>query len=432
MRLSGTRRCVALVGVVGIAISGVLAPNLGAQEQLVALPTLTELQGLSYESSGVGEVRSPRLGHDDLRKVVQTFESYRRGVQRQREYREPILTRGTQGMGVFTQAAPAIVLVNTAVYDAGAETAQEQAASLELVSEGTGVIIEASGLVLTNWHVIEDFEWAIIFLKPPANVIAEDYVMAWSNGLLAEVVHQDSTTDLALLRIVELPSETKLPTLSVFSTSSPEIAQDIHVIGHPLGSLLPWSYTTGVVSQIRENYTWTYDDGSNHQATVVQIQTSVNPGNSGGPLLDDNGQVVGLITASQAGAEQVHFAIAPNVIQDFLDGSQSGSVRRRGVANNAPNDRTAQVSQASYGAQQVIKSSYGDLTTYFVVGATGEPVGLLIEAPGRETVVTAWQPTISAGYVNWALLSADGDTLAEATGDSGVPTRFSAPEGGTR
>ena len=71
-----------------------------------------------------------------------------------------------------------------------------------------------------------------------------------------------------------------LSALSVLQIELPEVGQDIHVIGHPQG--LVWSYTNGVVSQIRDNHEWTYSDGSKHQSRVLQIQTAINPGNSGG------------------------------------------------------------------------------------------------------------------------------------------------------
>lgn len=94
-----------------------------------------------------------------------------------------------------------------------------------------------------------------------------------------------------------------------------QVAEDIHVIGHPEGN--PWSYSTGVVSQIRDGYEWTYTDGSKHQAKVLQLQTAISPRNSGGPVLDDQGRLLGLIAMSQEG-QNLDYAVAADVIQSFV------------------------------------------------------------------------------------------------------------------
>jgi S1-C subfamily serine protease len=94
-----------------------------------------------------------------------------------------------------------------------------------------------------------------------------------------------------------------------------QVAQDIHIIGHPHGNL--WSYSTGVVSQIRDRYTWSYSDGSEHEAKVLQLQTAINPGNSGGPVLNDTGSILGLVAMSEEG-QNLDYAIAADVIKQFL------------------------------------------------------------------------------------------------------------------
>ncbi len=73
-----------------------------------------------------------------------------------------------------------------------------------------------------------------------------------------------SKADLALLKMIDPP--TTLPYLTLGEIDQVQVAEDIHVIGHPHGNL--WSYSSGVVSQIRDGYTWTYSDKSTHEAKV--------------------------------------------------------------------------------------------------------------------------------------------------------------------
>ena len=92
---------------------------------------------------------------------------------------------------------------------------------------------------------------------------------------------------------------------------------DVHAIGHPLGN--PCTYTQGVVSQIRKNHVWNYDEYNSFEATVIQTQTPINPGNSGGPLISDKGFVIGINSFVQLETEGIAFAVASIEIQDFLN-----------------------------------------------------------------------------------------------------------------
>lgn len=173
---------------------------------------------------------------------------------------------------------------------------------------GSGVVINSTGDILTNWHVIDGHPAAAIFFKPQTNEDAEN-----SRPYVARLVAQSETVDLALLHLTEAPpSRVSIPLGNI---SSVQVVEDIHVIGHPKGN--PWSYSTGVVSQIRDGYAWTYVDGSKHQAKVLQLQTAISPGNSGGPVLDDQGRLLGLIAMSQEG-QNLDYAVAADVIQSFL------------------------------------------------------------------------------------------------------------------
>lgn len=90
---------------------------------------------------------------------------------------------------------------------------------------------------------------------------------------------------------------------------------DAHAIGHPGGE--NWTYTKGFVSQVRPDYSWNID-GTYHKAELIQIQTPISPGNSGGPLLSSEGKLLGVNTLTDTGLNSVYYAVSVNEIKAFL------------------------------------------------------------------------------------------------------------------
>lgn len=202
----------------------------------------------------------------------------------------------------------------------GAEIFQEKARSVVLVvSEegiGSGAIVDRSGAVITNWHVVEGSERVLVIYKPedtktPLEELRQHH---------AKVEKVDEIADLALLRIAD--PNPGISALKISDRSNLKVASVVHAIGHPTGET--WTYTRGYVSQVRDGYKWEIQ-GQAHQADVVQTQTPINPGNSGGPLLDSRGAIVGLNTFKAEG-EGLNFAVRSTEIRRFLARGQS---RRR-------------------------------------------------------------------------------------------------------
>ena len=178
---------------------------------------------------------------------------------------------------------------------------------------GTGSIISADGMVLTNWHVVGDQKQVTVLFKPQgfsALDSAENYV--------ADVIKLDRTKDLALIKIKAFNKV--VSPIEISSGESIEIAQDVHAIGHPRGNY--WTYTRGVISQIRPAYEWQSDEKLVHKADVLQTQTPINPGNSGGPLLDDDGVMVGVNSFVDLGADGLNYAVAATAVNQFLNSNQ--------------------------------------------------------------------------------------------------------------
>lgn len=176
---------------------------------------------------------------------------------------------------------------------------------------GTGVVVSPKGHILTNWHVAQGYE--VVGVVPRNRELLKGLTeLRKEHVSLARVLASDSRRDLALIYVTPVPVGLKVAPLG--KPGSVEVGQDVYSIGHPEGLL--WSYAEGVVSQIRPDYQWVYADGSTHQATVLQIQTPMYPGNSGGALFDGGRQVVGILYGGKEAT--LGFAIAVNEVYDWI------------------------------------------------------------------------------------------------------------------
>ena len=142
---------------------------------------------------------------------------------------------------------------------------------------GTGVLISETGIVLTNYHVIHRAEIIRVWYYDPTD----------SNYSYAKVIGIDPVADLALLQL-ELDPDTPPPVYLEIEREVPVIAEAVVAIGHPVG--LQWSVTTGSINhQARPGKITPY-------VNVIQHSAEINKGNSGGPLINTNGDIVGINT----------------------------------------------------------------------------------------------------------------------------------------
>ena len=107
-----------------------------------------------------------------------------------------------------------------------------------------------------------------------------------------------------------------LPAVNLAKQSNITIGQKVHAIGHPAG--LYWSYTDGIISQIRLQHKWSYSEDWLLQADVIQTQVPINPGNSGGPLLDNNHNLVGINSMGYDEFDNLNFAVSISSVKEFL------------------------------------------------------------------------------------------------------------------
>lgn len=214
---------------------------------------------------------------------------------------------------------PGIVLARTGTAhgsDASERTAMSRVdrGSYQLASIGTGFYVSQDGHVLTNSHVVDECS----AIRLPAT------------DTIASLVVRDETNDLALIKadipdraIVEFPITDEL-----------KQGQDIFVYGFPLDGYLPSSgnITTGIISALA---------GLNNNSSLIQITAPVQPGNSGGPLFDEDGKVVGVVVGKADAIkiaratgdipQNVNFAIGLRTVKSFLDSNNVGYKKTRGL-----------------------------------------------------------------------------------------------------
>jgi Do/DeqQ family serine protease len=172
-------------------------------------------------------------------------------------------------------------------------------------SLGSGVIADASGLVVTNVHVIEGADEIKVSL-------------ADKREFEATVVLKDPRTDLAVLRLKD--SHEKFPFLDFANSDALEVGDIVLAIGNPFG--VGQTVTHGIVSALARTQV-----GISDYQFFIQTDAAINPGNSGGALVDLTGKLVGVNTAifSRSGGSQgVGFAIPANMVQVVLTSAKSG------------------------------------------------------------------------------------------------------------
>ncbi|HJT20786.1 MAG TPA: trypsin-like peptidase domain-containing protein [Nitrospira sp.] len=204
-------------------------------------------------------------------------------------------------------------------------------------SGGTGSIIRQDGLVLTNAHVVieeqtgKPYPRLTLYLKPER--VSGDPKIDLSRSAKGRLIAFSQPLDLALLKLDGLPGP--FPVLELDDSDRIEIGDRVVAIGHPEQGGL-WTLTTGTISAQFENFNATKGK------SVFQTETGLNRGNSGGPLLDTYGRMVGINTAiarlSSDGLPitSISFSLKSNVAKRWL--------RDQGVsfADMPPSDRPAQ------------------------------------------------------------------------------------------
>ncbi|MCK9369002.1 trypsin-like peptidase domain-containing protein [Candidatus Dojkabacteria bacterium] len=210
---------------------------------------------------------------------------------------------------------------NTATDDTKVKVTSEENVVIDVVSKskdavvsialskdtiGTGFIVDKSGIIITNQHVV--------------SVPNQKYQVITSDGKSHDVTEAiiDDTFDIAILKI----SGDNFSALTLGDSDLLKVGQLVIAIGNPLGEYAG-SVTTGVISGLGRSVTT--QSGSFWSSTakqydnVIQTDAAINPGNSGGPLLSSSNNVIGVNFATTSGAENISFALPINLVKQRLD-----------------------------------------------------------------------------------------------------------------
>jgi S1-C subfamily serine protease len=166
---------------------------------------------------------------------------------------------------------------------------------------GTGVIVDSSGFILTNSHVVDD-----------GNAKEVKVLLYDGETKTAKILWSDSAMDLAVIKIVA----SNLNVADLGNSDELKVGEAAVAIGNPLGLSFERSVTQGIISGLNRSLAISQTETIDG---LIQTDASINPGNSGGPLLNAQGQVIGINTIKMQSAEGLGFAIPINSAKPIVD-----------------------------------------------------------------------------------------------------------------
>jgi len=253
---------------------------------------------------------------------------------------------------VSEMVSPSVVVITTeqVVYSQWSWYGQNQVES----GAGSGVIISSDGYILTCAHVVSGASQITVTIGDT------DYT--------ATVVGEDDTSDVAVLKI----DATGLTPATVGDSDSLSVGDSVLAVGNPLGEL-GGTVTSGIVSALNRSVT-IQGTSSTNTMSLIQMDASVSPGNSGGGLFNMNGELIGLVNAksSSSDAEGLGFAIPINdaiqVAQDLLENGYVSGRPYMGITYIAMTDAQT--------AAQLNVNAYGVYVVDVVQGGPADKAGL--------------------------------------------------------
>lgn len=167
-------------------------------------------------------------------------------------------------------------------------------------SVGAGVCVNEDGYVVTNYHVIAGSDNIVLYLSDGS-----------TTG--AELKYKDSNMDIAILK-----ANTSLPYLKI-AEDDVMVGEDVLAVGTPISLLLQHSFTKGIVSAVNRTLKVSTSSGEAYMQNLIQHDASLNSGNSGGPLINEKGEIIGINTLKISGGEGIGFAIPVKTFNTLLN-----------------------------------------------------------------------------------------------------------------
>lgn len=168
---------------------------------------------------------------------------------------------------------------------------------------GTGIIISSNGYILSNSHVTGE-KYSTCY------VTIED-----KNTYRGVVVWANTDLDLSITKI----NAQDLPTISLGDSSNIRIGETVYAIGNPIGYEFRRTVTSGIISAINRTVKIEENDNTIYMTDLIQTDASINSGNSGGPLIDTKGKVIGINSVKITSAEGIGFAVPINVVKPVIE-----------------------------------------------------------------------------------------------------------------
>lgn len=228
----------------------------------------------NYSSSP--EATATRLYNEEIAEEGEEFSSILEGV-----------TKGVVGISKIKNKGTAILDSN---------------ATQEL-GLGSGIILSENGYIITNWHVAGDrYSTCYVTLE---------------NGEIysGSVKWADSDLDLAIVKI----NANGLKYLELGDSDQINLGQEVCAIGNPIGIEFQRTVTSGIISGLDRTIKIEDEKGESYMEDLIQTDASINSGNSGGPLINKEGKVIGINTIKIASAEGIGFAIPINIIKPVIE-----------------------------------------------------------------------------------------------------------------
>jgi putative serine protease PepD len=264
---------------------------------------------------------------------------------------------GSSSTGTRRDAASTALTATQIYKQASAGVVAIKAVTSQGTDSGTGIVLNDKGLILTNDHVVAGAGSLTVAAKGSS-----------SETRTATLVGEEANDDLALIKVD--PSGLGLRPLTLASSKTVQVGDPVYAIGNPYG--LDETLTRGIVSAMGRSIS---APNGTKIADAIQTDAALNPGNSGGPLLDDEGQVIGVnsqiaseaasVNGSQAGSTGVGFAVSSDTVAQAVKAIEAG----KGVSSSTPTSRRAVQSE-------------GEAETRSPFGSSGESQGTREVEPG--------------------------------------------------
>ncbi len=298
----------------------------------------------------------------------------------------------------------------------GAGTVLDKESTSLIFNQLPTELLSGYSFIVSNFHVVEEGVKPVVTFAPTGAMN-----LANSERTTGEVVAVLPSKDLALISIRKKPEH--VTGVRLDTSESVRIGDDVEAIGHPLGEL--WTYTRGYVSQIRQNYSWNYNDSYELSANVIQTQTPISSGNSGGPLFSKQGELIGVMSFGADGGENLNFAVAGNELRALSEAllrslevqSVSSKLTYKGLPGLLSENYVLTESGTSDGFlyQKYQMTSNEDVAVMALFETKTTPPLILYEQPLEDTTVTIMLDADHenpGAYFRALIVGEDGETIA--------------------